>query len=110
MKSLILLIIVAVSSLCYAEQVNNNLSELIAESGVLEDFWYGDDGESCIEPEFSIKSQDIEKQTLKVFIAKMGYKVGCYETYYTCELSYAIKESGHIEILPLDVDKSCFQR
>ena len=75
---------------------------------ILENFWYGDDGEACGEPSFTIKSQNFKDQTITIFITKTGLNIGCYETYYTCELSY-ITNKGHIELLPLDTGKSCYQ-
>ena len=105
--NLCLLVLIILTQATQASIGNNRLIEELKKSDVLAPFWYGDDGEDCLPPEAFLISQNSQEKTLQVSIEQRGSKVGCYETYYTCNLKYS-EENEVISFSPVEIEKDCF--
>jgi hypothetical protein len=107
MKSLIILMALLLCHSSFANSVDDFLLMGITESEVLEDFWTGDDGEECGEPQVLILKRLDKSLTIKVI--PTGYVIGCYEVEFVCSLTYRFV-GNDLVFSTLDSTRDCQQR
>ena len=89
------------------EPSDQSLVEKLMYSDAIEDFWIGDDGESCSEPIISLLNRDTASNAITIKIEKTGTAVGCYETPYVCQISYTSGIDNEITFHPVDLFTDC---
>lgn len=100
MKKTFLLIISCFLTLTVSANVQPNsgelekkIIELIEDFNLLDDFWYGDDGEDCGKPNFSISNMDFKKQIVYLDIYQGKDIHACiYHSPFKCEIKYRFKK------------------
>ncbi len=102
--SCVLTIAVSADVQSNSEGFEEKINEIIKGSNnILDDFWYGDDGEDCGEPRFSISSIDLKKQTVYLDIYQGKDIHACFHhSPFKCEMKYSF-EKGDLK-LPEEVD------
>lgn len=110
MKKTLLIIIACFLTLTTYAGIQSNpkafekkITEMIEDSDMLDDFWYGDDGEDCGEPNFSISKIDSKKQTVYLDIYQGKDSYFCiHHSPFKCEMKYSFKK-GQLK-LPKEID------
>lgn len=80
------------------EVLKKKITEMIKDSNALDDFWYGDDGEDCGEPNFSIVKIDLKKQIAYLDIYQGKDIYACFYHYpFSCKMKYSFVK-GNLKI------------
>ena len=110
MKKVLLIIITGFLTLTinaddqpHTKAFEKKITKMIEDSEMLDDFWFGDDGEDCGEPNFSISKIDFKKQTVYLDIYQGKDSYFClYHLPFQCEMKYKFKKEKLV--LPKEID------
>ena len=108
MRPLIFILVIIVSITATAntpsaiDKFVTDMNTKIVKAEALEEFWYGDDGEDCGEPQFTIENIDLKNKTMALEVYQTEEKHECSSLAFQCKLTYKADQEGKVVFNKVD--------